>query len=64
MPEEILQPLRIPQLLTLVAVARALSVSKHTVRAWVRRGKLKPVRVCRRLLFDPCEVARFVAEAK
>jgi len=54
----------IPQLLTLLAVAKLLSVSPHTIRAFVRKGKLRPVRICRRLLFHPGEVARFVAEAK
>ena len=54
----------IPQLLTLVAVARALCVSPHTIRAWVRQGKLKPVRLCRRLLFHPDEIARFLENAR
>lgn len=54
----------IPQLLTLIAVAKALSVSTHTVRGWVRKGKLRPVRICRRLLFDPSEVSRFLSEAR
>ena len=40
----------VPQLLTLVAVAKALCVSTHTVRSWVRKGKLRPSRICRRLL--------------
>jgi excisionase family DNA binding protein len=56
-------PEAIPQLLTLLTVAEALCVSPHTVRAWVRNGKLKPVRICRRLLFHPDEVARFLAES-
>jgi predicted site-specific integrase-resolvase len=54
----------VPQLLTLLAVSKALCVSPHTVRAWVRQGKLKPVRICRRLLFNPNEVTRFLSEAK
>jgi excisionase family DNA binding protein len=54
----------IPQLLTLLAVAKLLSVSPHTIRAFVRKGKLRPVRICRRLLFHPGEVARFLAEAE
>jgi excisionase family DNA binding protein len=54
----------VPQLLSLQAVARALCVSPHTVRAWVRKGKLRPVRICRRLLFHPDEIARFLAAAK
>ena len=57
-------PYNVPQLMTLLAVSNALCVSPHTVRAWVRQGKLKPVRLCRRLLFDPGEVSRFVTEAK
>jgi excisionase family DNA binding protein len=57
-------PESVPQLITLIEVAKALSLSPHTIRAFVRRGKLKPTRICRRLLFDPSEVARFLAEAK
>jgi predicted site-specific integrase-resolvase len=52
----------IPQLLRLVDVARTLCVSPHTVRSWVRSGKIRPVRLCRRLLFHPNEVARFLLE--
>jgi excisionase family DNA binding protein len=54
----------IPKLLTLTAVAEALSVSPHTVRAWVRKGRLKPLRLCRRLLFDPAEVHRLLEVAR
>jgi excisionase family DNA binding protein len=51
----------VPRLLTLSAVAEALAVSPHTVRMWVRKGKLKPIRICRRLLFNPVEVNRFLS---
>jgi excisionase family DNA binding protein len=61
MPDTVPQ---VPQLLTLIELAERLRVSKHTVRAWVRQGRLRPVRVCRRLLFHPEEIARFLAEAK
>lgn len=54
----------VPQLLTLLAVAKALCVSPHTVRSWVRQGKLKPVRLCRRLLFHPDDIARLLEEAR
>ncbi len=54
----------LPQLLPLLAVAKALCVSPHTVRAWVRQGKLKPVRLCRRLLFHPDDIARLLAGAR
>jgi len=53
-----------PQLLTLLAVANSLSVSPHTVRSWVRKGRLRPIRLCRRLLFHPDEIARLLANAK
>jgi predicted site-specific integrase-resolvase len=57
-------PDTVPQLLTLLAVAQALCVSPHTVRSWVRHGRLRPIRLCRRLLFHPNEVARFLADAQ
>ncbi|MGO9337272.1 MAG: helix-turn-helix domain-containing protein [Terracidiphilus sp.] len=49
------------RLLTLAEVADLLRVSPHTVRAWVRKGRLQPVRICRRLLFSPDVVSRFVS---
>jgi DNA-binding transcriptional MerR regulator len=54
----------IPQLVTLPVLAKALSVSPHTVRSWVRKGKLQPVRICRRLLFHPDEIARLLTCAQ
>jgi excisionase family DNA binding protein len=54
----------IPQLLTLLELAERLRVSPHTVRSWVKKGKLQPVRICRRLLFSPDEVTRLLAESK
>ena len=57
-------PEGIPQLFTLLAVSKTLCVSPHTVRSWVRKGRLHPMRLCRRLLFHPEEIARFLAEAK
>jgi excisionase family DNA binding protein len=53
----------IPKLLALLEVAECCRVSPHTVRKWVREGKLRPVRLCRRLLFHPDELARLLAEA-
>ncbi len=55
---------KLPQLFTLAEVARALALSPHTVRALVRRGKLHPLRICRRLLFDPDELKKFINAAK
>lgn len=56
------EPLR--QLLTLLEVADTLRVSPHTIRSWVRKGRLQPVRICRRLLFSQDEVTRFLAVVK
>ncbi len=53
----------LPRLLALIEVAECCRVSPHTVRKWVREGKLRPVRLCRRLLFHPDDVVRFVSEA-
>ena len=50
-----------PRLLTLTEVADALRISPHTVRALVRRGKLFPVRLCRRLLFRPADIEQLIA---
>jgi excisionase family DNA binding protein len=51
-------------LLTLNEVANLLRVSPHTVRAWTRSARLLPVRICRRLLFDPADVEAFVRKAQ
>lgn len=53
-----------PKLLTLLAVAEALCVSPHTVRMWVRKGRIRPIRLCRRLLFDPADVEKLVEAAR
>lgn len=52
------------QLLTLLEVAEALRVSPHTIRSWIRKGRLQPVRICRRLPFSQEEAARFLAVVK
>jgi predicted site-specific integrase-resolvase len=46
-------PENIPQLLTLLAVAKALCVSPHTVRSWVKKGRLRPVRAMSQFAFPP-----------
>jgi excisionase family DNA binding protein len=42
--------------------AGLLGISKWTVRSYVRTGKLKPVRLGRRVLMEETELERFVAE--
>jgi excisionase family DNA binding protein len=48
------------KLLTILEVAVMLNLSPHTIRKFVRKGTLKPIRICRRVLFHPDEVARLV----
>jgi excisionase family DNA binding protein len=50
----------VEQLLTLLELADQLKISPHTIRKFVRDGRLKPTRICRRLLFSPSEVRRFL----
>ena len=54
----------VPQLYDLTELAKALKVSPHTISAWVRQGRLRPLRICRRLLFDPADVQNFLAQAR
>jgi DNA-binding CsgD family transcriptional regulator len=49
------------RLLTLAETAETLRLSPHTVRAFVRKGRLFPVRICRRLLFRAIDVERLIA---
>ena len=56
-------PDTVPQLITLIDLAQRLRVSPHTIRSWVKKGKLSPTRICRRLLFDPVEILRFLSKA-
>ena len=48
-------------LLTLEETAVALRLSKHTVRSFVRKGKLRPVKICRRLLFRASDIETLIA---
>jgi excisionase family DNA binding protein len=46
------------------AAAQLLAVSCWTIRAYIRQGKLRPVRVGRLVRLEEDELQRFVAEAK
>lgn len=52
------------QLYDVNAAARQLSVSPYTVRAYIRQGKLRPVRIGRLVRLDEEELSRFVASSK
>lgn len=52
------------QLYDVNAAARQLAVSPWTVRAYIRQGKLRPVRIGRLVRLDEEELSRFVASSK
>lgn len=49
------------RLVTLRETAAMLRLSPHTVRSFVRKGKLHPVRICRRLLFRPGDIELLIS---
>jgi excisionase family DNA binding protein len=52
------------KLLSIEAAAEVLSISKWTVRSYVRTGKLRPVRIGRRVLLAEAELERLIAESQ
>lgn len=52
------------KLLDVKEVAAILAISPWTVRAAIRDGKLRPVRIGRLVRLDEQEVEKFVAESK
>ena len=57
---------RLPQLLDWRDVASTLRISPHTVRRWASgpNPKLRPIKLGRRTLFHPDDVARLVEQAR
>ncbi len=54
----------VPQLLNVQDVASLLRVSPYTVRRWDAQGKLRGLRLGRRVLWHPDQVTAFVEEAR
>jgi excisionase family DNA binding protein len=52
----------IPQLLTVEAAAKALTVSKVTVRTWIREKKLRKVKLGRRVAVTAESVANLITQ--
>jgi excisionase family DNA binding protein len=52
------------QLFDVNSAARLLSISPWTVRSYIHDGKLKPVRLGRRVLLEEAELERFVAKGR
>ncbi len=44
--------------------AELCGISPWTVRSYIRQGKLRPVRIGRRVLFEEAELERFVEQGK
>jgi excisionase family DNA binding protein len=51
-------------LMSIDKAAELLSISKWTVRHYIRSGKFRPVRLGRRVLLEEMELERLVAEGK
>ena len=52
------------QLYDVQAAARLLSISPWTVRSYIKQGKVRPVRIGRRVLFEEGELERLVNKGK
>ena len=51
-------------LMSVKDAATFLALSVFTIRAYIASGKLKAVRLGRRVLIEPSELRRFVEQAK
>jgi excisionase family DNA binding protein len=54
----------VTKLLSITAAAELLSISPWTVRAYIRTGKLTPVRIGRRVLLAEAELERLITESQ
>ena len=50
----------ISKLLSVVEAAARMSVSRFTLRSWLRQRRLPYIRLGRRILVDPCDLDRFI----
>jgi excisionase family DNA binding protein len=54
----------IEQLENVESAARALSLSPWTIRAYIRQGKIRPIRIGRRVLIEVSEIRRLIEESR
>jgi excisionase family DNA binding protein len=50
--------------LDLIAAGQAIGTSPHTLRMWARRGLIPHYRIGRKIMFDPEDLARFLASRR
>jgi excisionase family DNA binding protein len=48
----------------LVEASEALGISHWTLRRYIREGKIRPVRIGRRVLLQPAELEKLVNQAE
>ncbi len=46
------------------SAAKVLSLSPWTIRAYIREGKIRPIRIGRRVLIEPTEVRRLIEQGR
>ena len=54
----------VEQLENIESAAKALSLSPWTVRAYIREGKIRSVRIGRRVLIEASEIRRLIEESR
>jgi excisionase family DNA binding protein len=54
----------VEQLLNIRQVAHKLNVSPWTIRSWRTKGRIPFVKLHKRILFDPADIAEFIAMCK
>ncbi len=52
------------QLYNIESAAKVLCISPWTVRAAIRDGRLRPVRIGRRVLLEEADLSRFIAGSR
>ena len=53
-----------PLLIDLQEAARLTSLSPHTIRAYIKKGRIPAVRFCRRLLIETESLRKLIAESR
>jgi len=55
-------PTQLDKLLDVYQAAEVMRVSVYTIRAWIRQGKLRAVKLGRLVRIEPKEISRFIAQ--